>query len=72
MSGRLVPPERVLFLRALDGARASHREIAEALIGEGRVGANGRILAIISAIEIRRAGVRGRALMNGGYRDFLV
>ncbi|WP_288142816.1 DUF2285 domain-containing protein [Mesorhizobium sp.] len=56
-------------LRALDGslAGASHREIAEALIGEGRVRPTGRMRD-----RIRRAVSRGRTLMNGGYRDFLV
>nr|WP_245452149.1 DUF2285 domain-containing protein [Mesorhizobium waimense] len=76
---RLFPPEtrctRLAFvLRALDGslAGASHREIAEALIGKGRVRADWNDPRDHLRDRIRRAVSRDRALMNGGYRDFLV
>ncbi|WP_342586884.1 DUF2285 domain-containing protein [Mesorhizobium sophorae] len=53
-------------------AGASHREIAEALIGKGRVHADWNDPRDHLRDRIRRAVSRGRALMNGGYRDFLV
>ncbi|WP_245420725.1 MULTISPECIES: DUF2285 domain-containing protein [Mesorhizobium] len=60
-------------LRALDGslAGASHRDLAEALIGQGRVHADWRDPRGHLRDRIRRAVSRGRALMNGGYKDFL-
>jgi hypothetical protein len=79
LPARLFPLERrgarlAFVLRALDGslAGASHREIAEALIGEGRVQADWKDPGDHLRDRIRRAVARGRALMNGGYRDFLV
>ncbi|RWN64370.1 MAG: DUF2285 domain-containing protein [Mesorhizobium sp.] len=75
---RLFPPEKrgsrlTFVLRALDGslAGASHRELAEALIGHRRVHADWRDPRDHLRDRIRRAVSRGRALMNGGYRDFL-
>ncbi|WP_245425718.1 DUF2285 domain-containing protein [Mesorhizobium sp. WSM3862] len=61
-------------LRALDEslAGASHREIAEALMGEGRVHSDWNDPRDHLRDRIRRAVSRGRALMDGGYRDFLV
>lgn len=60
-------------LRALDGSLAglSHREIAEALFGEERVMADWSDPRDHLRDQIRRAVGRGRALMNGGYKDFL-
>ncbi|OWK19815.1 hypothetical protein AJ88_37525 [Mesorhizobium amorphae CCBAU 01583] len=79
LPARLFPLERrgarlTFVLRALDGslAGASHREIAEALIGEGRVQSDWKDPRDHLRDRIRRAVSRGRALMNGGYRDFLV
>ncbi|WP_292675169.1 DUF2285 domain-containing protein [Mesorhizobium sp.] len=74
----LFPPEargrRLRFvLQALDGSRsgASHREIAEALIGEPRIQADWKDPRDHLRDRIRRAIRRGHALMNGGYKDFL-
>ncbi|WP_245319603.1 DUF2285 domain-containing protein [Mesorhizobium temperatum] len=79
MPTRLFPPDKrgprlTFVLRALDGslAGASHREIAEALIGQGRVHADWRDPRDHLRDRIRRAVTRGHALMNGGYRDFYV
>ncbi|SJM31864.1 conserved hypothetical protein [Mesorhizobium delmotii] len=79
LPARLFPPERrgprlTFVLRALDGslAGASHRELAEALIGQRRVHADWRDPRDHLRDRIRRAVSRGRALMNGGYRDFLL
>lgn len=60
-------------LRALDGslAGASHREIAEALMGEERVDDDWNDPGDHLRDRIRRAIRRGRALINGGYLDFL-
>ncbi|RUT97665.1 DUF2285 domain-containing protein [Mesorhizobium sp. USDA-HM6] len=76
---RQFPPEargrRLCFvLRALDGsvAGASYRDIAEALIGEPRVRADWTDPRDHLRDRIRRAVTRARALMNGGYLDFLV
>ncbi|QND62394.1 DUF2285 domain-containing protein (plasmid) [Mesorhizobium huakuii] len=78
LPARLFPPEKrgprlTFVLRALDGslAGASHRELAEALIGHRRVNADWRDPRDHLRDRIRRAVSRGRALMNGGYRDFL-
>ncbi|RWP56732.1 MAG: DUF2285 domain-containing protein [Mesorhizobium sp.] len=78
LPARLFPREkrgpRLNFvLRALDGSRAgaSHRELAEALIGQRRVDADWRDPRDHLRDRIRRAVSRGRALMNGGYRDLL-
>ncbi|NGO54515.1 DUF2285 domain-containing protein [Mesorhizobium camelthorni] len=74
----LFPPEargrRLRFvLQALDGSRsgASHREIAQALIGEPRIQADWKDPRDHLRDRIRRAIRRGHALMNGGYKDFL-
>ncbi|CCV05899.1 conserved hypothetical protein [Mesorhizobium metallidurans STM 2683] len=79
LPARLFPPERrgprlTFVLRALDGslAGASHRELAEALVGQRRVHADWRDPRDHLRDRIRRAVSRGRALMNGGYRDFLL
>ncbi|WP_404926432.1 DUF2285 domain-containing protein [Mesorhizobium sp. ORM16] len=79
LPARLLPPEkrgpRLSFvLRALHGslAGASHRELAEALIGQRRVHADWRDPRDHLRDRIRRAVSRGRALMQGGYRDFLL
>ncbi|WP_421950823.1 DNA -binding domain-containing protein [Pelagibacterium sp.] len=76
---RLFPVEkrsqRLCFvLRALDGALAdaSHRQIAEALIGEERVRTDWAEPGENLRDRTRRAIRRGRALMEGGYKDFLV
>ncbi|WP_245307437.1 MULTISPECIES: DUF2285 domain-containing protein [Mesorhizobium] len=78
LPARLFPPEKrgprlTFVLRALDGslAGASHRELAEALIGQGRVTADWRDPRDHLRDRIRRAVSRGRALMNGGYKEFL-
>ncbi|PBB40091.1 hypothetical protein CK222_30070 [Mesorhizobium sp. WSM3866] len=78
LPSRLFPPERrgprlTFVLRALDGslAGASHRELAEALIGQARVHADWRDPGGHLRDRIRRAVSRGRALMNGGYQEFL-
>nr|WP_282595233.1 DUF2285 domain-containing protein [Mesorhizobium mediterraneum] len=79
LPARLFPPERrgarlTFVLRVLDGslAGASHREIAEALIGQQRVHSDWNDPRDHLRDRIRRAVSRGRALMNGGYLDFLV
>ncbi|MER8522889.1 DUF2285 domain-containing protein [Mesorhizobium sp. M1076] len=79
LPARLFPPEkrgtRLNFvLRALDGslAGASHREIAEVLIGERRVHADWTDPRNHLRDRIRRSLSRGRALMHGGYLNFLV
>ncbi|ADV14747.1 hypothetical protein Mesci_5667 [Mesorhizobium ciceri biovar biserrulae WSM1271] len=79
LPARLFPPEKrgprlTFVLRALDGslAGASHRELAEALIGQQRVHADWRDPRDHLRDRIRRAVSRGRALMHGGYRDFLL
>lgn len=61
-------------LRALDGslAGATHREIAEMLIGEERVSADWTDPGEHLRDRIRRAVRRGHLLMNGGYRGFLL
>ncbi|CAN7763346.1 hypothetical protein [Mesorhizobium sp. LjNodule214] len=53
-------------LRALGSLEHPHREIAEALIREGRDQTDWKDLATICAIAF----ARGVALMNGGYRTF--
>lgn len=81
-SGRLLPryfpPEPrgrrlTAVLRALDGAlqSSSHREIATTLYGRKRVDTDWNNPGEHLRDSIRRAIVRGRALMNGGYRGFL-
>lgn len=81
-SGRLLPryfsPESrgrrlTAVLRALDGALQSfsHREIATALYGRKRIEADWNNPGEHLRDSIRRAIVRGRALMNGGYRRLL-
>ncbi|WP_353642538.1 DUF2285 domain-containing protein [Mesorhizobium sp. WSM2239] len=78
LPARLFPHEkrsrRLHFvIRALDGslAGASHRDIAQAVFGKGRVRADWMHPGDHLRDHIRRAVRRGRALMNGGYRDFL-
>lgn len=81
-SGRLLPryfhPEPrgrrlIAVLRALDGAlqRSSHREIAIVLHGRKRVDADWNNPGEHLRDTVRRAIVRGRALMNGTYRGLL-
>ncbi|WP_453973909.1 DNA -binding domain-containing protein [Amorphus sp. MBR-141] len=67
-------PRLSLVLRALDGALsgASHREIATAVFGEARVEADWTHPGDHLRDRIRRAVRRGRSLMNGGYRSFLI
>ncbi|WP_245322482.1 DUF2285 domain-containing protein [Mesorhizobium sp. WSM3882] len=79
LPARLFPPEKrghrlTFVLRALDGslAGASHRELAEALVGQRRVHADWRDPRNHLRDRIRRAVSRGRGLMKGGYRDFLL
>lgn len=62
-----------LVLQALDGRLngASHREIAEALLGRARVDADWSDPRGHLRDHVRRAVSRGYALMNGGYRQFL-
>lgn len=62
-----------LVLQALDGWRggASHREIAIALFGRRRVEADWTDPRNHLRDQVRRALRRGRALMGGGYRQFL-
>ncbi|ESY91657.1 DUF2285 domain-containing protein [Mesorhizobium sp. LNHC209A00] len=69
-NARSLPP---LLLQALDGslAGASHREIAEALIGKLRVQDDWKDPRDHLRDRIRRAIRRGHALMNGGYRAFV-
>ncbi|RUX20073.1 DUF2285 domain-containing protein [Mesorhizobium sp. M2A.F.Ca.ET.037.01.1.1] len=63
-----------LVLRALDGfiAGASHREIGIALLGKARVERDWADPGDHLRDIVRRAIKRGRALMNGGYRRFLL
>lgn len=75
---RLFQPDRRgrrlhFVLRALDGSLAglSHREIAEALFGAERVMTDWPDPRDHLRDQVRRAVRRGRALMNGGYKDFL-
>lgn len=77
-SAQLSSPDRPsrrlrLVLRALDGSLAglSHRDIAKALFGEERVRVDWSDPGDHLRDQIRRAVRRGRALMNGGYLDFL-
>lgn len=79
LPARLFPPERRgprlnFVLRALDGALAgaSHREIAEALVGQARVRSDWKDPQDHLRDRIRRAVSRGRALMNGEYLNFLL
>ncbi|TGT57804.1 DUF2285 domain-containing protein [Mesorhizobium sp. M00.F.Ca.ET.170.01.1.1] len=83
MTGRLPPrffppePRRARLqrvLRALDGsiAGASHREIAAALFGKARVVQDWADPGDHLRDIVRRAIKRGRSLMNGGYRQFLL
>ncbi|WP_260855123.1 DUF2285 domain-containing protein [Mesorhizobium amorphae] len=60
-------------LRALDGsiAGASHREIGIALSGRARIDHDWTDPGDHLRDMVRRAIRRGRALMNGGYRQFL-
>jgi hypothetical protein len=62
-----------LVLQALDGflARASQREIAEALFGISRVRRDWCDAGGHMRDRVRRAVRRGRTLMNGGYRSLL-
>ncbi|MER9344792.1 DUF2285 domain-containing protein [Mesorhizobium sp. M0601] len=61
-------------LRALDGsiAGAPHREIAIALFGKTRVERDWADPGDHLRDGVRRAVRRGRSLMNGGYRRFLL
>lgn len=61
-------------LRALDGsiAGASHREIGTALFGKMRVERDWADPRDHLRDIVRRAVRRGRSLMNGGYRQFLL
>jgi len=63
-----------LVLQVLDGwlAHASYREIAVALFGAKRVATDWADPGRHLLDRIRRAVSRGRALMAGGYRQFLV
>ncbi|MCT7378245.1 DUF2285 domain-containing protein [Chelativorans sp. EGI FJ00035] len=79
LSARYFPVEprhaRLRFvLRALDGALAgaSHRDIAVALFGHARVRADWSDPGDHLRDRVRRAIKRGYALMNGGYRRFLL
>ncbi|MER8652108.1 DUF2285 domain-containing protein [Mesorhizobium sp. M1121] len=79
LPARLFPPERRgprlnFVLRALDGALAgeSHREIAEALVGQARVRSDWNDPQDHLRDRIRRAVSRGRALMNGEYLNLLL
>ncbi len=60
-------------LQALDGvlSGASHREVAVALFGHDRISADWNDPGEYLRDGVRRAVRRGRALMNGGYREFL-
>lgn len=62
-----------IVLQALDGslARASQREIAQALFGPLRVEANWRDPRAHLRDQLRRAVHRGRWLMQGGYLNLL-
>ena len=75
---RLFPSEarsgRLRFvLQTLDGSltNASHRRIAEVLIGKERVQADWADPGDHLRDRVRRAIRRGRLLMDGGYRGFL-
>lgn len=61
-------------LQALDGflAGATYRDIAVALLGEARVLADWSDARRHLFDQVRRAVQRGRYLMNGGYRNFLL
>lgn len=61
-------------LQALDGflAGATYRDIAVALFGEARVLADWSDPRRHLFDQVRRAVWRGRHLMNGGYRSFLI
>ncbi|MDZ5696741.1 DNA -binding domain-containing protein [Chelativorans sp. M5D2P16] len=61
-------------LRALDGSLdgAPHRDIAIALLGWERIQDDWADPGNHLRDRIRRAVVRGRALMKGGYREFLL
>ncbi|MER9670625.1 DUF2285 domain-containing protein [Mesorhizobium sp. M0203] len=61
-------------LRALDGsiAGASHREIGLALFGRARVEQDWAHPGDHLRDSVRRAVRRGRSLMNGGYKRFLL
>ncbi len=61
-------------LQALDGflAGATYRDIAVALFGEARVLADWSDPRRNLFDQVRRAVRRGRHLMNGGYRSFLI
>jgi hypothetical protein len=61
-------------LQALDGslAGATYRDIAVALLGEARVLADWSDAGRHLFDQVRRAVQRGRYLMNGGYRSFLL
>lgn len=63
-----------VVLQALDGwlAGAPYREIAVALFGEARVEADWRDPRDHLRDHVRRAVRRGRELMRGGYRKFLL
>jgi len=78
LPARLAPPTPQslrlrLVLCALDGWRAglSYREIAVALYGRARVEADWRDPRDHLRDRVRRALRRGRALMEGGYRQLL-
>lgn len=78
LPARLFPsdPRRArltIVLQALDGflAGASQREIAVVLFGAQRVQADWSDPGDHLRDRVRRAIRRGRALMNGGYFDFL-
>lgn len=81
-TGHLVPshfpaepasPRLRFVMQALDGALAgaSHREIAVALFGAARVEEDWNSHSAYLRDRVRRAVKRGRALMNGGYLNFL-
>lgn len=61
-------------LRALDGsiAGASHREIGIVLFGKARVERDWADPGDHLRDIVRRAIKRGRSLMNGGYKRFLI
>ncbi|KUM27026.1 hypothetical protein AU467_18700 [Mesorhizobium loti] len=63
-----------VVLQALDGwlAQASHQEIAIALFGRGRVEEDWADPGGHLRDRVRRAVQRGRYLMGGGYRQFLM
>jgi hypothetical protein len=63
-----------LVLQALDGSLsgAPQREIATAVFGKARVEADWAHPGDHLRDRVRRAVRRGRSLMNGGYRSFLL